>query len=88
MSSIFKSRVPVGHTVKFDDGTSHCYTTLERPNIHFDSTGQMTHLGLAADLITGDEGCSNSSWHGKGQTACTNCKYKDHAGTLLIKLHQ
>ena len=23
---------PYGHTVHFDDGTSHCYTTLERPN--------------------------------------------------------
>ena len=30
-------RNPYGHSVKFDDGTSHTYTTLERPNIHFNS---------------------------------------------------
>jgi hypothetical protein len=72
--------------VHFDDGTSHTYTTLERPNIHFDAAGQMTHLGLAADLVTGDEGCANRTWRRGGKTACTNCKYTDHAGTLLVKL--
>jgi len=77
---------PYGHTVQFDDGTNHTYTTLERPNIHFDAAGQMTHLGLAADLVTGDEGCANRPWRGGGKTACTNCKYTDHAGTLLVKL--
>ena len=54
------------------------YTTLERPGLHFDPTGQLTHINLAADMITGDEGCA--------PTACTNCKYKDHAGTIVIKL--
>ena len=29
------------------------YTTLERPNLHFDSAGRPTHLVLAADLTTG-----------------------------------
>ena len=53
---------PYGHTVHFDDGTTHTYTTLERPNIHFDTAGQMTHLGLAADLVTEDEGCANRTW--------------------------
>ena len=77
---------PYGHTVHFDDGTTHTYTTLERPNIHFDTAGQMTHLGLAADLVTGDEGCANRTWRRGGPTACTNCKYTDHAGTLLVKL--
>ena len=79
---------PYGHTVHFDDGTVHTYTTLERPNIHFDSTGQMTHLGLAADLVTGNEGCANRTWRSGGKTCCTNCKYNDHAGTLLVKLQQ
>ena len=71
-------RNPYGHVVHFDDGTSHTYTTLERPNLHFDAHGQMDYLSLAADLVTGDEGCA--------PTPCTNCKYKDHAGTLVVKL--
>lgn len=48
---------PYSHTVQYDDGTSHTYNTLERPNLHFDETGQLTHINLAADMITGDEGC-------------------------------
>lgn len=71
-------RNPYGHVVHFDDGTKHTYTTLERPNIHFDAHGQMDYLSLAADLVTGDEGCA--------PTPCTNCKYKDPAGTLVVKL--
>ena len=35
-------------------------------------------LTLAADLVTGDAGCA--------PTPCVNCKYDDHAGTLLIAL--
>ena len=35
---------------------SHTYTTLERPNLHFSPAGKLTHINLAADLITGDEG--------------------------------
>jgi hypothetical protein len=42
------------------------YTTLERPNIHFDGAGRMTHLVLAADLVTGDEGCASRPWPRKG----------------------
>ena len=57
---------PYGHTVQFDDGTNHTYTTLERPNLHFDKTGQMTHLVLAADLTTGNEGCAARPWPRKG----------------------
>ena len=48
---------PYSHTVEYDDGTTHTFTTLERPNIHFDqATGDMTHINLAVDLVTGDEG--------------------------------
>jgi hypothetical protein len=39
-----------------------------------------SYLNLAADLVTGDEGCA--------PTACTNCKYNDHAGTIIIALCQ
>merc|ERR1712217_51793 len=35
---------PYGHTVLYEDGSSHMYITLERPNIHFNSQKQMTHL--------------------------------------------
>ena len=54
-----------------DDGTSHTYTTLERPNLHFDSTGQLTHINLAADLVTGDEGCADLEEISRG---CTRCR--------------
>ena len=73
-----RSDQPYGHTVTFDDGTSHTYATLERPYLNFDANGRITHLHVAADLVTGDEGCS--------PTPCVNCKYQDHAGTVLIKL--
>ena len=83
---------PYTHTVHWDDGTTHTYTTLERPNIHFNADGQMTHINLAADLITQDEGCAAypknapcPGWHSFG-CACTNCKYADHAGTIIIAL--
>ena len=69
---------PYDHTVEFDDGTNHTYCTLERPYLVFDDTGLITHIHLAADLVTGDEGC--------GPTPCVNCKYADHAGTLLVAL--
>ena len=63
----------------------------ERPNILFDSAGQMTHLVLAADLVTGDEGCAAHGRCRRGEkppcaTACTNCKYTDHAGTIVVAL--
>ena len=73
-----RSDQPYGHTVRFDDGSSHTYATLERPYLNFDADGRITHLHVAADLVTGDEGCA--------PTPCVNCKYVDHAGTVLIKL--
>lgn len=78
---------PYTHTVEYDDGSSHTYTTLERPNIHFDANGQMTHLNVAADLVTGDEGCANRTEHSHfGHCPCDNCKWADHAGTIVIAL--
>jgi hypothetical protein len=72
---------PYGHAVLFDDGTWHSYCTLERPGLNFDAaTGRLTHIHFAADLVTGDEGCAARN---KG---CVDCKYDDHAGTLLVKL--
>ena len=71
---------PYGHTVHFSDGTSHSYCTLERPGLNFDKQGKLTHIHFAADLVTQDEGCAA---RGKG---CVDCKYADHAGTLLVAL--
>ena len=39
------------------------YTTLERPNLHFDSAGRPTHLVLAADLTTGPSSPSTVASH-------------------------
>ena len=70
------SRQPYGHTVRYDDGTEHTYTTLERPNLHFSAAGGITHITLAADLVTGDEGCANRTRHAHdGHTPCDNCKW-------------
>jgi len=78
---------PYSHTVDYDDGTSHTYTTLERPNLHFNAEGQLTHLNTAADMIVGDEGCGNRTTHAhNGHTPCDNCKWNDHAGTIIIAL--
>ena len=52
--------------------------TLERPNIHFNASGVMTHINLAADLVTQDEGCAKRSKrhsHGLG-IPCDNCKVR------------
>ena len=80
---------PYGHTVSYEDGSTHTYTTLERPNLHFNTDGIMTHINLAADLMTQGEGCQSyqicpAKFNGK--CACTNCKYADHAGTIIIEL--
>ena len=89
---------PYSHTVHYEDGSVHSYTTLERPNLHFNAAGQLTHINLAADMQTQDAGCA--AYPGgknkggflqcpsvvKGRCACTNCKYADHAGTIIIEL--
>lgn len=82
---------PYSHAVQYDDGTSHNFVTMERPNLYFDKHGQLTHIHLAADLVTGPEGCGNRTGpHGGpahfGHTPCDNCKYEDHGGTTIIAL--
>eukprot|EP00038_Savillea_parva_P004728 m.141435 g.141435 ORF g.141435 m.141435 type:complete len:94 (-) comp11559_c0_seq6:58-339(-) len=79
---------PYTHTVHYEDGTSHTYTTMERPNAHFNAAGQMTHLNVAADLMTQDAGCAtyDKCPAAHPRCACTNCKYADHAGTIIIAL--
>ena len=81
------SQQPYGHTVEYDDGTSHSYVTLERPNLHFDAAGALTHISLAADLVTQDEGCASRPGHAhNGKCPCDNCKWLDHAGTTIVAL--
>ena len=77
--------------VAYADGSSHAYSTLERPNIHFNAAGQMTHINLAANMMTQNAGCASRTTdcpaaHGPNDCACTNCKYADHAGTIIIAL--
>ena len=73
--------------MKYTDGSTHTYTTLERPNMVFGASGAPTHINLAADLVVGDEGCANRTKHAHyGHTPCDNCKWDDHAGTIVIAL--
>lgn len=79
---------PYSHTVPYNDGSSHMFITMERPNLYFDRTGQLTHIHLAADGVTGDEGCGNRTAHAHfGHTPCDNCKYGDHGTTTIIALN-
>ena len=82
------SSQPYTHLVQYDDGTSFEYVTLERPNLHFSQSGVLTHINLAADLVTSaDIGCANRTAHSHyGHTPCDNCKWEDHAGTIIIAL--
>eukprot|EP00041_Stephanoeca_diplocostata_P028702 m.827940 g.827940 ORF g.827940 m.827940 type:complete len:256 (+) comp23419_c1_seq7:773-1540(+) len=75
---------PYTHTVHYDDGTSFTFVTLERPNLHFNDKGQLTHVNLAVDLVTTDAGC-NADNTGKPR-ACAECKFYNHCGTTIIDL--
>eukprot|EP00040_Diaphanoeca_grandis_P021073 m.112188 g.112188 ORF g.112188 m.112188 type:complete len:381 (+) comp28177_c0_seq1:81-1223(+) len=78
---------PYTHTVDYDDGTSHMFVTMERPSVYFDEHGEFTHIHLAADLVTGNEGCGDRVNHTHfGHCPCDNCKYEDHGGTTIIAL--
>ena len=78
---------PYGHIVRYDDGSVHAYSTLERPKLSFAADGAPAFLHLAADLVTGDEGCANRTKHAhNGHTPCDNCKWDDLAGTIVVAL--
>ena len=77
---------PYTHTVEYSDGSSFTFVTLERPNIHFDSSGQMTHINLAADLTTKDDGCNNGLLEDERDRSCAECKFYRHCGTTIIAL--
>jgi hypothetical protein len=89
---------PYGHTVAYDDGSSVTFPTLERPNLHFDSTGRMTHANFAAQISGGVAGCNTadsgtSQGRGAGAAAgvgkvksCAECKFYRHCGTVMVAL--
>ena len=79
---------PYSHTVRYDDGSAHMFVTMERPSMLFDERGRLTHIHLAADLVTGDEGCGERVNHTHfGHCPCDNCKYEDKGGTTIIALN-
>ena len=77
---------PYSHTVHYTDGSSFTFVTLERPNIHFDPSGQMTHINLAADLTTTDAGCNADDATSGKANSCAHCKFLNHCGTTIIAL--
>ena len=82
-------------TVEFDDGFNPDKALDDvREKIKVvegelpDDAGEPTHLHLAADMVTGDEGCANRTKHAHhGHTPCDNCKWDDHAGTIMVALN-
>jgi len=57
--------------VTYEDGSSHVFSTLERPKMFFDSVGRMTHLFNAA---MDPSECA--------PTACVSCKWNGTLGSL------
>jgi len=88
--SFYKEGIqPYSHTVKYDDGSSFMFVTMERPNVYLDKTGQLTHIHLAADLVdySRTKNCAARANHSHyGHCPCDNCKYEDHGGTTIIAL--
>jgi hypothetical protein len=79
----WSSEEPYGHTVTYDDGSSHTFATLERPFLHFDSNGNADYLVCAVDLDASQQ-CGVS--FDNTIACCDCCKFYDHDGTTVIKL--
>ena len=81
---------PYKPKVQWTDG-EQLFATMERPHLYADAAGQFTHLGVAAPLNIGDEGCEKTPAckpaRQQGHCPCVNCKYGSHAGSLLIELN-
>jgi hypothetical protein len=80
---------PYKPKVRWTDG-EQVYSTMERPHLYTDAAGRITHLGVAAPLNIGDEGCEKTPnckpSRQQGHCPCVNCKYSSHAGSVLIEL--
>lgn len=83
---------PYSHTVHYDDGSSYSFATLERPNLHFNAEGVITHINFAADLTTPDAGCNSNinetSLSSGAKRSCAECKFYNHCGTTIVALDQ
>ena len=76
--------------MKYSDASSFTFVTLERPNLHFDPSGQLTHINFAADLTTTDAGCQPKDDLGKARS-CAECKFYNHcdySGVGRLKLER
>ena len=80
---------PYKPRVHWADG-EQTFATMERPHLYFDAAGRITHLGAAAALNIGDEGCEKvpncKPGRDQGHCPCVECKYSSHAGSVLIEL--
>ena len=82
---------PYAPIIQWADG-EQAYNTLERPHVYFDENGVMIYLTVAADLGRGGEGCAEKPnpcdprGELRNNCPCSECKYMDHAGTVLIAL--
>ena len=61
---------PYSSQVEMSDGRTITVSTRERPNIFFDSEGQMTHLFNAVCADPGDDCAAHTG------TGCVDCKYE------------
>ncbi len=73
---------PFSHTVTYEDGSTHTFATMERPNLHFDAEGNPDFLVCAVDL----DASQQCSLHDNATACCDCCKFWDHDGTTVIKL--
>eukprot|EP01043_Picozoa_sp_COSAG02_P017945 COSAG02_NODE_825_length_16730_cov_58.738260_9_plen_488_part_00 len=64
---------PYSSKIMYEDGSSHVFSTVERPKMFFDSAGHMTHLFNAA--------FDPSECH---PTACVSCKWNGTLGPLRV----
>jgi hypothetical protein len=80
---------PYKPRVNWTDG-EQIFATMERPHLYTDAAGRLTHLGAAAALNIGDEGCETTAnckpSRQQGHCPCVNCKYVSHAGSVLVEL--
>eukprot|EP00730_Choanoeca_flexa_P003214 TRINITY_DN11330_c0_g1_i8.p1 TRINITY_DN11330_c0_g1~~TRINITY_DN11330_c0_g1_i8.p1 ORF type:complete len:433 (+),score=36.90 TRINITY_DN11330_c0_g1_i8:215-1513(+) len=68
---------PYGHQVQFADGSSHIFSTAERPKMFFDACGQPTHMTFGVDP---HQNCTNYC------SACKTTVGFDDTYTLLRPL--
>ncbi len=80
---------PYNSTVTYDDGSTHAFATCERPNLHFDASGDPDFLTCAVDLDASEQCGFHPDPRAHNATPCCSCcKFWDHDGTTVIKLQK